>query len=370
VENLHTKHADEPGPNGELWNSIGHHSFYAVFQRTRQAAAPVSTMPGSEDSTPKLPADAREDDASYVEGRDGIPALAVMQPGQHFEQVWHVRNTGNHHWREGYRVMCVGGASLDAPMAVPTLPCAPDHEIAIIVPFVAPTAAGAHYSVWRIFNDRGEPFGERLWLLINVAASDHMRPSTPRNARPVAPQPAPDQAALTQPTRRLPEATPTAGAMRDPELYAAWKHHIEQGFANNQMMFQQLLDGFLNPYWTTVWMYRILFGLGVASFLVAAGLSIFTGKEGYTLIFGGISALSLLAYFFNRPLQALEENLQFITWLGLIYNSYWTRLVYLNALPDVQQGLQDATDDAIQHIKELMAAHAKRSAARPMLREE
>jgi hypothetical protein len=30
----------------------------------------------------------------------------------------------------------------------------------------------------------------------------------------------------------------------------------------------------------------------------------------------------------------------------------------------VQQGLQDATDDAIQRIKELMAAHAKRAGKR------
>ncbi len=36
VANLHTKHADEPGPQGENWNSIGHHSFYILFQRRRQ----------------------------------------------------------------------------------------------------------------------------------------------------------------------------------------------------------------------------------------------------------------------------------------------------------------------------------------------
>lgn len=36
VENLHTNHPDERGPNGEVWNSIGHHSFYVVFQRTRR----------------------------------------------------------------------------------------------------------------------------------------------------------------------------------------------------------------------------------------------------------------------------------------------------------------------------------------------
>lgn len=37
VHNLHTRHADEPGPGGELWNTIGHHSYYVVFQRLSSA---------------------------------------------------------------------------------------------------------------------------------------------------------------------------------------------------------------------------------------------------------------------------------------------------------------------------------------------
>ena len=64
----------------------------------------------------------------------------------------------------------------------------------------------------------------------------------------------------------------------------------------------------------------------------------------------------------------MEENLQFITWLGIIYNSYWTRLAYISSLSDVQQGLQQTTDDAITHIKELMDAHAERSGKRSDLR--
>lgn len=34
VVNIDTEHPDEPLPDGTLWNTIGHHSFYAVFQRT------------------------------------------------------------------------------------------------------------------------------------------------------------------------------------------------------------------------------------------------------------------------------------------------------------------------------------------------
>ena len=47
VENLHTQHPGEHGQLNESWNSIGHHSFYIVFQRTRKvtpAAASAATV--------------------------------------------------------------------------------------------------------------------------------------------------------------------------------------------------------------------------------------------------------------------------------------------------------------------------------------
>ena len=165
-------------------------------------------------------------------------------------------------------------------------------------------------------------------------------------------------------------ASPTPGKSlleADPELYAAWRDHMRRGFENNQTMFEQVLTGFMNPYWTTVWMYRILFGVGVAAFVVAALLALFGRGAASAGIFGGLSVAAFLGYFLNRPLQALEENLQFITWLGIIYNSYWTRLAYTSDLETVQAELEDATDDAIAKIKELMDKHAERNASRPVL---
>lgn len=38
VKNLHTKHPDEPLPDGRLLNTLGHHSFYVVFQRVKKVA--------------------------------------------------------------------------------------------------------------------------------------------------------------------------------------------------------------------------------------------------------------------------------------------------------------------------------------------
>ena len=154
----------------------------------------------------------------------------------------------------------------------------------------------------------------------------------------------------------------------DPELLAAWRKHVIAVFDNNESVFHQLLDGFLRPYWTTVWMYRILFGLGVLSFVLAAGLAIVSGRVMAMFTFGGLSAIALLGYFFNRPLQALEKNLQFLTWLGIIYNTYWTRLTLLNNEKTVQKDIDAVTDEATERIQELVAEHAKRSKRRTGLR--
>lgn len=151
----------------------------------------------------------------------------------------------------------------------------------------------------------------------------------------------------------------------DPELYAAWREHMKRGFDNNQTMFEQILAGFMNPYWSTVWMYRILFGVGIGAFLAALLVALMDKGAATTAIFGGLSVAAFLTYFLNRPLQALEENLQFITWLGIIYNSYWSRLAYLSDLEKVQGEVDSVTDETIAKIEALMEKHAERSRNRP-----
>ena len=172
----------------------------------------------------------------------------------------------------------------------------------------------------------------------------------------------------------LPAPVPPVGpggkplAKADPELYEAWRRHVERGFENNSRMFDRTLHAFMYPYWLTVVMYVVLFLVGMGALVVAARLSVETGKEMYTLIFGGVSVAAFLTFFLTRPLQALEENLQFITWLGMIYNTYWTRLAYMAEQNSVQQDLEDATNESVKQIKEMLDKHAERSSQRPGLR--
>jgi hypothetical protein len=114
-------------------------------------------------------------------------------------------------------------------------------------------------------------------------------------------------------------------------------------------------------------MYRVLFTVGVGAFVVAAGLSILMREKAlwFSLIFGGLSVASFLSYFISQPLQALEQNLKFITWLGIIYNTYWTRLVYAMDQDTVQQDLKANTDDAIVELTKLIDKHDELSSKRP-----
>jgi hypothetical protein len=80
---------------------------------------------------------------------------------------------------------------------------------------------------------------------------------------------------------------------------------------------------------------------------------------------GGLSVAAFLGYFISRPLRSLEENLEFITWLGMIYSTYWTRVVAANNPGTTQQDLQAATNDAIAALERMIDKHAEMSGKRP-----
>ena len=86
------------------------------------------------------------------------------------------------------------------------------------------------------------------------------------------------------------------------------------------------------------------------SFVAAVALSAITRELLYGLLFGGLGAATFLTYFLSRPLRALEENLNFLTWLGVIYNSYWTRLMYAMNMETVQKDLAAITDEMLADI--------------------
>lgn len=164
---------------------------------------------------------------------------------------------------------------------------------------------------------------------------------------------------------KLPPMDPTIIGGVPPELRAAWTQSMINGFKQNEQMFQNTLNAFLKPYRLIVWLYGTLFAVGIGLFIVAAIFGLHRGEAVTAMVFAGLSVASFIGVFVRQPLQALEENLEFVTWLGVAFNTYWTRLMYLQDPKTVQIDLKAAEDDFRASIESLIAKHAELRGKRP-----
>lgn len=158
---------------------------------------------------------------------------------------------------------------------------------------------------------------------------------------------------------------PTGNGIVPPELRAAWTQSMINGFRQNEQMFQSTLNAFLKPYRLTVGLYGGLFAVGLGLFVLAAILGLQRGEAVTAMVFAGLSVTTFIGIFLRQPLQALEENLEFITWLGVAFNTYWTRLMYMQDPKTVQAELKAAEDDFRTSIESLIAKHAELRGKRP-----
>lgn len=149
------------------------------------------------------------------------------------------------------------------------------------------------------------------------------------------------------------------------EIRKAWIDYMVHGFKNNEEMFKRTLEAFMKPYHLTIWMYGVLFAIGIMLFVVAAMIGLRDSKSAVAIAFAGLGAGAFLSFFIRQPVQALEENLEFITWLGVAFNTYWTRLMYIQDPKLVQQELKAADEDYRKTIELLITKHAELRGKRP-----
>jgi hypothetical protein len=111
-----------------------------------------------------------------------------------------------------------------------------------------------------------------------------------------------------------------------PDLYQAYVDHIKEGYKNNGRIFDDVRRAFMRSHNSTVAMYWILFAVGVGTVITGIVLAA-QGNALAGAVFLGVGVAAFVTYFISRSTQSIEENLLYITWLGVIYNSYWTHLV-------------------------------------------
>ena len=116
-----------------------------------------------------------------------IPVDTSFPPTARMAKVWQVRNSGTCAWDIGYELAHTGGDLLGAvsPVEVPATAAGERANLEVI--FVAPEQAGTYSSTWQLRSPRGEAFGPRLDLMIEVEAQAEpsVAPAEPANAQAI-----------------------------------------------------------------------------------------------------------------------------------------------------------------------------------------
>lgn len=97
-----------------------------------------------------------------------IPDDTVMQPGQNFTKTWRVQNIGQRSWGAGFNLVFVKGNPMTKLVLYQLPQAEPGEEVDISIPMTAPDVPGVYWGDWRLRDDKGELFGEVIYVRIKV----------------------------------------------------------------------------------------------------------------------------------------------------------------------------------------------------------
>ena len=200
----------------------------------------------------------------------------------------------------------------------------------------------------------------------STAAPPNTSPPQPSKEETMS-TPAAADPRFAQPFTPIIDPSPSLNTLKaeHPELYKAYVDHVKEGYENNGRIFDDVLRAFMRSHNSTVAMYWILFAVGVGAVVAGIVLAVWRQEVAAGAVFLGLGAIAFITYFISRPTQSVEENLMYVTWLGVIYNSYWTHLAWATRQDTAQTDLDKATLDALQQLAELVDRHAKSTKGRP-----
>ena len=112
---------------------------------------------------------------------------------------------------------------------------------------------------------------------------------------------------------------------------------------------------------TMKWLFLIVFLIALGAMITAIRIATDIPEEGYNWaqagVVGGIAVMAVLLFallMYMRPLAALERNSVVTSFLTVVVNSYWTRLLYADDAKEVDVYLEDATAYTVEHLGSLL----------------
>lgn len=130
---------------------------------------------------------------------------------------------------------------------------------------------------------------------------------------------------------------------------------------SNQNEFLKAARGQRFAFATVKWLFLVVFLIALGAMIAAIRIAIDVPETGYDWARAGVVAtvavmaiilFALLLYM--RPLAALERNSVVQSFLTVVVSSYWTRLLYVKEVADIDVHLEEATAYTVEHLAALL----------------
>ncbi len=97
-----------------------------------------------------------------------VPDGTLIGRGVQVDKRWQVQNSGTCSWDSSYRLVLVAGPELGLPVEQALYPARAGSEAVIRMLLTAPVSPGVYTSAWQARDPNGEPFGEIIYVEIQV----------------------------------------------------------------------------------------------------------------------------------------------------------------------------------------------------------
>ncbi|MCI0396912.1 MAG: cellulase family glycosylhydrolase [Chloroflexi bacterium] len=97
-----------------------------------------------------------------------IPDNTRIQAGSPFTKTWRVENSGDKAWGAGYQLVHVAGEPMTNQVTLPLPAAQPGQQVDISLNLTAPGQPGNYFGDWRCQDDKGNLFGDIVFLKIVV----------------------------------------------------------------------------------------------------------------------------------------------------------------------------------------------------------
>lgn len=130
---------------------------------------------------------------------------------------------------------------------------------------------------------------------------------------------------------------------------------------SNQQEFLRAARGQRFAFATMKWLFLVVFLIALGAMIAAIRIATDVPEGGYNWahagVVTGIAAMSIILFallLYMRPMAALERNSVVQSFLTVVVNSYWTRLLYVKEAADIDVHLEDATAYTVDHLGALL----------------